>query len=246
MIKNFMESSRVSDEFAAMDGIVDQQIEFIKESGQLSEEALNELTEVLNKHINSENLSKIYTDKLRQEMSDEELAELVKIHQEPVMQQFAEAEKYSRTEEGQKEMYEALTNPTKTPISKERAQLLEGIDSKGLHLTEFTLSTLEKMSDSLETALEKPGTKLTPEQKKQREDMEKLMGAQIKEATQAKLAVMLSHMSEDQLQQFKASLEKGPKQKEVLIKQSASTQVHDESMTGIVAAVQKDQKKDKN
>lgn len=149
-VEKFLEKSRIAEDFSAIEGMVDQQVDFIKDMMKLSPEGAGELGDVLGEYLNSEKMTKRYTDLLKERLSAAELEELNTLQQDPMVQFRAEKERYFRTKEGNEEMYEHMmaTNKKEEPIPKNKEDIISKMSEKSANQTVETFSQLSNMVET--------------------------------------------------------------------------------------------------
>lgn len=169
-VNNFVKNSGIEKEFSDMDDLFAKQIESIVDAGDLSEEDRAKLGEVFQSNFYAEELLSQYKERLAQELSEEQLAELEKINNDPITQSLKEDNDMSNLAAAQQQYTEFLANERENPTSAERMNMIKDWESKKGD-TKFTVDLTMKMMEELDKNAPKqegaPQLQQNPEMKKQ-------------------------------------------------------------------------------
>ncbi len=184
--------ARVTDEFKAMDELLEAQLDHIQ-STNLSKEEQEEL-EKLKKIVNSEALEAKLKQLVSERFDEQELESLNEIYQNPLVSKMKEDQVRNQTPEGQKEMMEYYKQYDESKIPAERMDLIKNYNKVSGNSAR-TLETIGKMGSLTGNEMEDP---------KKKAEILKTMGPAIEKANNIQQTQLFQNLSTDEIKNLTA------------------------------------------
>ena len=152
IINRYVESTGVGQEFQDIDSLLDSQIEQVVHGSDLSAEDKEKIARIFQDHMSGDDLLNSYKSAMAREFTPEEMAQLSKINNHPVVKKLQEEGRQADLSKVNEQADEFFRELEKNPYSKEREELVRQAaqsENNAKFLSDLSFTMMESLGNQM-------------------------------------------------------------------------------------------------